>query len=451
MKPKAKPEDVATNRVMMITPLLDASLDPHQLIQRKKEISEKHHVSYRTIDRYYQAYLTKGFEGLKPKISYKQSESTLPENYSEIVEQSIQLRKECPTRSVKDIIKILELESVVPVGMLSRSTLQRHLQASGFGARQVQMYQKKGAASRRFQKQHRGNLYQGDIKYGPYLPIGKDGAKKQVYLSAWIDDATRYIVSAKFYDNQTVDIIEDSLRNAIMHFGKPDAVFVDNGKQFRSEWMKKACAKLGIRLLFAKPYHPEGKGKIEFFNRRIDSFLSEVALDKVENLEQLNQKLDLWINEYYHKNPHYGLGQISPETAFRTDTRPLSFLDVKACMEAFLHTEEREVDKSGCISFAGKKYEVGLQLMGRKVEVWFDPTWTDEVEIHHKDFEPFKVKELTIGANCGARASLPEFYQATTATSSRLLDGLQKLSENKQKRTTIATSFRKVKEDNAHV
>lgn len=451
MKPKAKPEDVATNRVMMITPLLDASLDPHQLIQKKKEISEKHQVSYRTIDRYYQAYLEKGFDGLKPKISYQQNNSTLPENYPDIVEQAIGLRKECPTRSVKDIIKILELEMVVPVGMLSRSTLQRHLQASGFGARQVQMYQKKGTASRRFQKQHRGNLYQGDIKYGPYLPIGKDGAKKQVYLSAWIDDATRYIVSAKFYDNQTVDIIEDSLRNAIMHFGKPDAVFVDNGKQYRSEWMKKACAKLGIRLLFAKPYHPEGKGKIEFFNRRIDSFLSEVALDKVETLEQLNQKLDLWINEYYHKNPHYGLGGISPETAFRTDTRPLSFLDVKVCMEAFLHTEEREVDKSGCINFAGKKYEVGLQLMGRKVDVWFDPTWTDEVEIHHKDFEPVKVRELTIGANCGARASLPECYQTTTATSSRLLDGLQKLSENKQKRTTIATSFRKVKEEHAHV
>ena len=45
-KPKSKPEDVATKCVMMITPLLDASLDPHQLIQRKKEISEKPQVSY---------------------------------------------------------------------------------------------------------------------------------------------------------------------------------------------------------------------------------------------------------------------------------------------------------------------------------------------------------------------------------------------------------------------
>jgi putative transposase len=120
-------------------------------------------------------------------------------------------------------------------------------------------------------------LFQGDIKYGPYLPIGKGGTKKQVYLAAFIDDATRYIVSAKFYENQKVDIIEDCLRNAVMHCGKPDAIYCDNGKQYRSEWLKNACAKLEIRLLFAKPYHPEGKGKIEAFNRRIDSFLSEVC------------------------------------------------------------------------------------------------------------------------------------------------------------------------------
>lgn len=67
-------------------------------------------------------------------------------------------------------------------------------------------------------------LYQGDIKYGPHLPIGKDGAMKQVYLSVFIDDATRYIVAARIYDNQKVDIIEDSLRLAIMHYGKPDHI-----------------------------------------------------------------------------------------------------------------------------------------------------------------------------------------------------------------------------------
>ena len=231
MKIQKAPEDTATNRVMMLTPLLEPELDPQRIIQIKKELCEKYDVSYRTIDRYYQAYKQEGFEGLKPKTSYQREKTTLSDNYPDIVEQAIILRRECPSRSVRDIIKILELEGVVPAGTLSRSTLQRHIQAAGFGTRQIKLYVNKGAASRRFEKPHRCMLFQGDIKYGPYLPIGKDGARKQVYLSAFIDDSTRYIVAAKFYDNQRVEIIEDTLRSALMQYGKPDAIFVDYAEE----------------------------------------------------------------------------------------------------------------------------------------------------------------------------------------------------------------------------
>jgi putative transposase len=446
MKKQTKPEDKAANRMMLIMPLLEEGLDPSKIVELKKEISEKHELSYRTIGRYLDAYKACGFEGLKPKVSYKREKSTLPENYQDIVDEAICLRRECPTRSVRDIIRIMELEGTVQEGVLNRSTLQRHMQAEGFGAKQVKLYSNKGAAARRFAKEHRCMLFQGDIKYGPYLPIGKDGAKKQVYLAAFIDDATRYIVSAKFYENQKVDIIEDCLRSAVMHCGKPDAIYVDNGKQYRSEWLKNACAKLEIRLLFAKPYHPEGKGKIESFNRRIDSFLSEVALSKARTLDELNHHLDIWISEHYHKSPHHSLGGISPEVAFKTDTRPLKFIDVDKIKEAFLHTELREVDKTGCINFNGKKYEVGLKLMGRKVDVYYDPSWTDEVEIHHKDFPPFKAKKLIIGSSCGSRSELPEEICTIDATSSRLLDGLNKANITNRTKKELATVFRKNRE-----
>jgi hypothetical protein len=290
----------------------------------------------------------------------------------------------------------------------------------------VKLYAKKGAASRRFAKEHRGMLYQGDIKYGPYLPIGKDGTMKQVYLSVFIDDATRYIVAAKFYDNQKVDIIEDSLRSAIMAFGKPDKLYVDNGKQYRSEWLQKACNRLGIRLLFAKPYHPEGKGKVEAFNRRMDAFLAEAALSKPKTLEALNDALNLWIEGYYHQNAHSSLDGLSPKIAFEKDKRALRFVNAADLTEAFLHTETRKVDKTGCISFDGKAYDVGTKLIGRSVEVKYDPTWKTEVEIHHKDFEPFKAGIQEIGPSCGMRADLPEGLSPLEAKSSRLLDGLNK-------------------------
>jgi transposase InsO family protein len=441
MNKQQTPDDVAATKLRMITPLMDESLDASQIIELKKKISEENNISYRSISRYLEAYQQEGFAGLKPKTGYKRNQSTLPDNFPDMVEHAIILRRECPTRSVTDIIRILELEEIIKPGTVHRSTLQRHLQAKGFGAAQVKLYSKKGAASRRFAKSHRCMLFQGDIKYGPYLPIGKDGAMKQVYLSVFIDDATRYIMAAKFYDNQKVEIIEDSLRAAIMHFGKPDKIFVDNGKQYRSEWLKKACDRLGIRLLFSKPYHPEGKGKIEAFNRRVDAFLSEVALNKPKTLEELNDALDVWISQYYHKNVHTSLDGLTPEVAFGSDKRALRFVDAKELAEAFLHTETRQVDKTGCISFKGNTYDVGTKLIGRQIEVRYDPTWKDEIEIHHKDFKPFKAGIQQIGENCGIRAELPEGLSPLEANTSRLLDGLNKANTTGRTRSKRAVSY----------
>jgi putative transposase len=305
----------------------------------------------------------------------------------------------------------------------------------------MMMYQNTRKAGRRFQKGHRCELWQSDVKYGPYLPIGEGRAKKQVYLCTFMDDATRYIVAAGFFSNQSVEMLEHCLRQAVMRFGKPDVLYLDNGKIYRSEWLKKACVRLGIKIVHTKPYSPEAHGKVESFNRRVNSF-SEVALQKCETLDELNHYLELWVDGYYHKSSHSSLGNISPATAFSMDSRPLQFVSDKALREAFLHTEERLVDKTGCISFNGKQYEVGMKLMGRKVEVLYDPSCTDQIEIHHKDFEPFFVKPLEIGPFCGVREEVPEEKKLLNVESSRLLDSLDKADATNRTKAAIATCSR---------
>jgi transposase InsO family protein len=443
MNKNQTPESIAGKRLIMITPLLDKNLDKSEISVLKNQICEDHDISYRTLSRYHQAYLEFGFEGLKPKTGYKRSNSNLPDNFNEVVEHSIILRREVPSRSINDIIRILELEGFIVPGTIKRSTLQRHLQSAGFGQRQMKMYSQKGGASKRFQKLHRSELWQADVKYGPYLPIGKNGEMKQVYLSAFIDDATRFVVAAKFYDNQTVETIEDSLRSGIMSFGKPKILLTDNGKQYRSEWLTKACNRLGIRLKHCKPYAPEAKGKIEFFNKRVDSFLAEVALDKPTTLEQLNESFDIWLQDYYHANPHSAIGNISPSTAFRGDKQALDFVSAEALSEAFLRTEIRQVDKIGCVSFKGDKYEVGTHLMGRQVEVYYDPTWRDEIEIHHKDFKPFKAKRQIIGEDCyKADKGILKSIEPITANGSRLLAALKANGTNEKINKEIGTRFK---------
>jgi hypothetical protein len=139
MNKKQTPDDVAAVRLRMITPLLDEQLDASQLIELKKKISEDNNLSYRSISRYLEAYTHGGFAGLKPKTGYTRESKTLPDNFGEIVEHAIILRRECPTRSVTDIIRILELEAIIKPGTVHRSTLQRHLQSKGFGASQVKL------------------------------------------------------------------------------------------------------------------------------------------------------------------------------------------------------------------------------------------------------------------------------------------------------------------------
>ena len=112
------------------------------------------------------------------------------------------------------------------------------------------------------------------------------------------------IVHGEFYDSLDATIVEDCFRKAILKEGLPKRVYFDNGKQYRTKWMERACAMLEIKLLFAKPYSPESTGKVERFNRTVESFLDEVALKNCRSLEDFNRYFKVWLQEVYHTRPH---------------------------------------------------------------------------------------------------------------------------------------------------
>lgn len=451
MRDQKKADEIAEQRVQILSPLLAEGLDSAQARQIKARICEQTGISERTLRRYLAQYRKDGFSGLKPKGKEgRRSDEAIPVN---ILEQAILLRRQVPTRSIAQIIQILEWEGLVEPGQIKRSTLQEKLAERGYSARHMRMYADTGTAARRYQKKYRNQLWHSDIKYGPYLPIGKDGKKKQVYLVSFVDDATRYILHGQFYPTLDQVIVEDTFRQAILKYGVPEKVYFDNGSQYRTKWMKRACAKMGIRLLFAKPYSPEATGKSERFNRVVDSFLAEAVLEKPQTLDKLNQLFEVWLEECYQNKPHSGLeGNISPQTAYRSDRKALKFLDPETIASAFLHCEERKVDKAGCISFAGKKYEVGLTFIGCKVDVIYDPADISELTIEYEGHKPFKAKELVIGERSAPRPKLPEHLQKAPADSSRLLNAAARKNQERKETQIPAVSYRKVrKEGESHV
>ncbi|NJP38650.1 DDE-type integrase/transposase/recombinase [Alkalicoccus luteus] len=435
----------ATNRFQLIAPLLEEALDKQERAALLHQLSQRHGVSERTIRRYLAQFHKEGFEGLKPKAYRPVS----VENQDPVLEQAILLRREVPSRSIASIIQILEWDGLVEKGTVKRSTLQEQLAKRGYSARQMKLYHETSGAVRRFQKRSRNALWHSDIKYGPYLPIGPNGTKKQVYMVAFLDDATRYPLHVSFYPMLDARCVEEAFRESVRTYGIPEQVYFDNGKQYRTKWMAKTCAKLGTRLLYAKPYSPESTGKIERFNRTFDAFLQEVQLERPKTVEALNQWLRVWLDERYIHQPHQALGTTTtPFQAYRQESTPIRTISAEELAQAFLHTETRKVDKSGCISFQDTKYEVGITLLGCRVEITYDPQDTTTLTIDYPGYDSWTATKLTMTEQTGKRPSLPVHMTKEPAGSSRLLQGAKKQNEERRAQakgpTVPAVHFRHI-------
>lgn len=449
MKNQKKAQEIADRRLQLISPLLGLLDDPAKARQVRAQLCEQSGLSDRTLRRYLASYREHGYEGLKPRgRNHIRAEEAVP---AHILEQAIILRREVPSRSVSQIIQILEWEKLIEPGQIKRSTLQEKLAQHGYSTRQMQMYADRGVASRRFQRRERNSLWHSDIKYGPYLPIGpkdKNGQRKlqQVYLVTFLDDATRFVLHAEFYPTLEYKEVEDCFHKALLKHGAPDSVYFDRGKQYRNKRMFRTCGKLGVRLLYTKPYSPEASGKIERFHQEIDRFLAESALEKPQDLDELNKQLWVWLEECYQNRSHSGLKDMqSPAEAFASSNKPLRFLDPAVIADAFLHSEKRKVDKAGCISFNGIKYDVGVLFIGCSVEVIYDPNDTKELTIECEGHEPIRVKPLVIGERTKPRPKLPEHLTAEPAESSRVLRAAEKQNQERAARKAHAISYSQMK------
>lgn len=384
----------------------------------------------------------------------KKRSQKLPDNFEEIVGEAIQLKREVPKRSVRQIIKILELEGWAQPSVLKQSTMQRYLYNAGFGIKQMKKYTEgRVTSSRRFCRPHRMELLQGDIKYGPDIRTS-DGRLIKTYLSSLIDDHSRYILQSEFYDNQREEIVEDTFHKAILKFGKFDCGYVDNGTQYITRQLNEGCARLGIRLLRAKPRACEAKGKIEKFHQKVDQFIAEIRVAHVHSLSELNQKWKVFLEQEYQLEAHSGIeeyyksygvkvqpGGISPKQEFDRDTRNLIFIDTRVLSEAFLHKEERRLDNAGCFSFENSRYETSTALANAKVMIVYDPMNTETIMVHYQDMEPIAAHRMKIGSFADKKQPVPVSMTEKVPETSRFLDALERKYNKDHQIMANAISF----------
>ena len=110
------------------------------------------------------------------------------------------LKKEQPLRSDKAINRILKREFGRQV---PRSTLYRHLRQQGATRRKLGVSKEKVRC--RWTRDQPGALWVGDFEHGP--PVIHQGQSVKTHLSAWIDCHSRYIVEARYYVRENLDIL----------------------------------------------------------------------------------------------------------------------------------------------------------------------------------------------------------------------------------------------------
>ncbi len=380
-----------------------------QLAERDYTVpgSDRSRFAPETLRHWLKRYRHGGFDALMPKPRADRGRSrTIPDA---VAEQLLSLKEQNPALSVRRLINQARADGAVPDTIhLPHSTVHRLLERHGLMAKTLRP--SSPADRRRFAFDKPGELWMSDVMHGPAVP-GENRRKRKAYLIAFIDDATRVIPYATFTHAENTATFLPVFKQAILRRGLPARLYVDNGANFRSQHLALVCAKLGVALIHARPYQPQGKGKIERWFRTVRAqLLAHMKPDDTASLETLNRKLWAFVEGEYHHAPHRGLDGQTPLDRWAQSADEVRYPEPNLNLDdLFLFEAKRRIAKDRTLSLHGSVYEVDAALVGENVTVRYDPAAPPgrPVEIWHDGQQHQLAKPLDAYANAYVKRHRP--------------------------------------------
>lgn len=373
---------IALFRYQLIREPADPELSTKQRGKMVRAIAAQEHTdpfgkpvrySRDTLDRWIRAWRRGGFDALVPV-----PRQSSPRTSSEVVDMALGLKKENPARTAAQVRRVLQTQMGWAPG---ERTIQRWFAEHGLISAEASG---SPAVFGRFEASRPNELWTGDAMHGPRV-----GGRK-TYLFAFIDDYSRLLVGYRFGYAEDAVRLAVALRPALATRGVPGRIYVDNGSAFVDSWLLRACATLGIKLTHSAPGRPEGRGKIERFYRTVrDQFLVEITGEApvegrhhVTDLIELNRYFTAWAETEYHRREHSETGQEPLKRWMAAD--PVATPTPEALEEAFRWEERRLVRKTATVELHGNRYRVDPALVGRKVELVFDPFDLTRLDVRYQ-------------------------------------------------------------------
>jgi putative transposase len=324
-----------------------------------------------TIDRWLRDWRKEGLAGLRP---CSRADTGVVRAHPELFTEAAALRLELPTRSAAQIASILFHRHAIRV---SERTVRAQLRRAGLHREALQAEPK---VFGRYEAEHPNDRWITDVLVGPWVPWPRRDGSVRARLFLIVDDHSRLLVDGEFFAHENARACQALLRRAIVRRGVPLVLYADNGAPFANAWLARTCALLGIRLVHSKPYSPQGRGKQERLNRYIrEAFLTEACHHGIESIQELNDRFAAWAEQVANRRRHAETDE-PPIDRFEAGGPPRQ-ADPARLAEAFRWSVTRKLTRTATFPIEGNSYAVDPVLVGRRVELRYDPEDLTRVDV----------------------------------------------------------------------
>ncbi len=172
---------------------------------------------------------------------------------------------------------------------------------------------RKPSLPRRFERALPMQMWQSDITQ---FLLARDS--RRVYLTVFLDDCSRYVVSFALHLNQRSELVVEALLEGMQRYGKPKEVLTDQGRQYYAwrgkSYFQELLRREGIDHVVSRAHHPETLGKCERLWETIDREFWARARPK--ELVDARERLGHWFSHYNFFRPHQGIDGLVPADRF---------------------------------------------------------------------------------------------------------------------------------------
>jgi transposase InsO family protein len=199
--------------------------------------------------------------------------------------------------------------------VVSVATIWRHLHTAGLIVPEPK--KKPRTAYIRFQADLPNETWQSDFTHW-HLTNGNG-----VEIITFLDDHARYALDVTAHIRITTDIAINRFLTTGETVGFPASMLTDNALVYTARFaggkggknrFERTLIDLEIVQKHSRPNHPTTCGKVERFQQTLKKWLT--AQPEAATLQELQDQLDAFVDEYNHRRPHRSLNRMTPAAKY---------------------------------------------------------------------------------------------------------------------------------------